>query len=44
MIKDKDIKIQTNEYHKILKDIKVENIVLSDEFVSKLMIEKLVQS
>jgi len=44
MIKDKDIKIQTNEYHEILKDIKVENIVLSDEFVSKLMIEKLVQS
>jgi len=44
MIKDKDIKIQTNEYDKILKDIKVENIVLFDEFVSKLMIEKFVQS
>jgi len=44
MIEDKDIKIQINEYHKLLEDIKVENIVLPDEFVSKLLIEKLLQS
>jgi len=31
MIEDKDIKIQINEYHKLLEDIKVENIVLPDE-------------
>jgi len=44
MIKDKDIKIQINEYHKLLEDIKAENIVLPDEFVSELLIEKLPQS
>jgi len=44
MIEDKDIKIQINEYHKLLEDIKVENIVLPDEFVSELLIEKLPQS
>jgi len=41
MIKDKDIKIQINEYHKLLEDIKAENILLPDEFVSELLIEKL---
>jgi len=44
MIEDKDIKIQINEYHKLLEDIKAENIVFPDEFVSKLLIEKLSQS
>jgi len=44
MIKDKDIKIQINEYHKLLKDIKVENILLPDEFVLELLIEKLLSS
>jgi len=44
MIEDKDIKIQINEYHKLLEDIKAENIVLPDEFVSELLIEKLPQS
>ena len=44
MIKDKDIKIQINEYHKLLEDIKAENILLSDEFVSELLIEKLSSS
>jgi len=33
MIEDKDINIQINEYHKLLEDIKVENIILPDEFV-----------
>jgi len=44
MIEDKDIKIQINEYHKLLEDIKAENIVLPDEFFLKLLIEKLPQS
>jgi len=44
MIEDKDIKIKINEYHKLLGDIKTESIVLPNEFVSKLLIEKLPQS
>ena len=44
MIEDKDIKIQINEYHKLLEDIKAENILLPDEFVSELLIEKLPSS
>jgi len=44
MIEDKDIKIQINEYHKLLEDIKTENIILPDEFVSELLIEKLPSS
>jgi len=44
MIEDKDIKIQINEYHKLLDDIKVENILMPNEFVSELLIEKLSSS
>jgi len=44
MIEDKDIKIQINEYHNLLEDIKVENILLPDEFVLELLIEKLSSS
>jgi len=44
MIKDKDIKIQINEYHKLLEDFKAKNIILPDEFVLELLIEKLPQS
>ena len=44
MIEDKDIKIQINKYHMLVEDIKVENILLLDEFVSKLLIEKLPSS
>ena len=44
IIEGKDIKIQINEYHKLLEDIKAENIALLDEFVSELLIEKLPQS
>jgi len=44
MIEDKDIKIQINEYHNLLEDIKVENILLPNEFVSELLIEKLPSS
>jgi len=44
MIKDKDIKIQINEYHKLLEDIKAESIALLYEFMSDLLIEKFPQS
>jgi len=44
MIKGKDIKIQINEYHKLLEDIKAESIALPDEFVSNFLIEKFPQS
>ena len=44
MIEDKDIKIQINEYHKLPEDIKAENIILPNEFVSELLIEKFLQS
>jgi len=41
MIEDKDIKIQINDYHKLLEDIKANNILMPDEFVLELLIEKL---
>jgi len=44
MIEDKDIKIQINEYHKLLEDIKAENIIFPDEFVSELLIKELPSS
>jgi len=44
MIEGKDIKIQINEYHKLIEDIKTESITLPDEFVFELLIEKLPQS
>jgi len=44
MIKGRDIKIQINEYHKLIEDIKTESITLPDEFVFELLIEKLLQS
>jgi len=44
MIEGKDIKIQINEYHNLIEDIKTKSITLPDEFVSELVIEKLPQS
>ena len=44
MIEGKDIKIHINEYHKLIEDIKTESIILSDEFMFELLIEKLPQS
>ena len=41
MMDDKDIKIQINEYHKLLEDLKTENINLPEEFVAGILIEKL---
>jgi len=44
LLGDKDVKIQINEYQKPLEDIKLENILLPDEFVLELLIEKLSSS
>ena len=44
MIEGKDIKIQINEYHQLLEDIKAEGIILPDEFMLELLIENLLQS
>ena len=44
MNEEKDIKMQINEYHKLLKDLKTQNISLPDEFVSELLIKKLSKS
>ena len=44
MNEEKDIKVQINEYHKLLEDLKPENISLLDEFVSELLIKKLSKS
>ena len=44
MNEEKDIKVQINEYHKLLEDLKTKNISLPDEFVSELLIEKLLES
>nr|KYP69597.1 hypothetical protein KK1_008794 [Cajanus cajan] len=44
MNEEKDIKVQINEYHKLLGDLKLESLSLPDEFVSELLIEKLPES
>ncbi|MCI74228.1 hypothetical protein A2U01_0095492, partial [Trifolium medium] len=44
MVEDKDITAQINEYHKVLEDLKAENITLPDAFVAGILIEKLPQS
>ncbi|GAU35637.1 hypothetical protein TSUD_394770 [Trifolium subterraneum] len=44
MVEDKDIKAQMNEYHKLLEDLKTENIILSEAFVAGILIEKLPES
>jgi len=36
MIEGKDIKIQINEYHKLIEDIKTESITLPDEHYKKI--------
>src|ERR1044072_5952823 len=44
MTDDKDIIEQINEYHKLIEDLKSENIVLPHEYMAGLLIEKLPQS
>ena len=43
MNEEKDIKVQIKEYPKLLEDLKTENISLPDEFISDLLIEKLLE-
>ena len=44
MVDDKEIKGQINEYYKLLEDLKAKMIVLEEEFVAGLLIEKLFES
>ena len=44
MVEDKGIKVQIKEYHKLIEDLKTENITLQEEFVVGVLIEKLPQS
>ena len=41
---EKDIKVQINEYHKLLENLKTKNISLPDLLTSKLLIKKLSES
>ena len=41
MVNNKDIKLQINEYHKLLEELKAEKIELPEQFVAGLLIEKL---
>ena len=44
MVDNKDIKLQINEYHKLLEELRVEKIELPKLFVAGLLIEKLPHS
>ncbi|KAF7841396.1 Retrovirus-related Pol polyprotein from transposon TNT 1-94 [Senna tora] len=44
MVDDKDIKQQINEYHRLLEELRAEKITLPDEFVARILIEKLLES
>ena len=44
MNEEKYIKVQINEYHKLLENLETENISLPNEFISELLIEKLSES
>ena len=44
MVDNKDIKLQIDEYHKLLEEVRVEKIELPEQFVVGLLIEKLLDS
>ena len=44
MTGDKDIKVQVNEYHKLLEDLRAENINLQEDFTAGVLIKKLPNS
>ena len=44
MVDNKDIKLQINEYHKLLEELRVKKIELPEQFVAGLLIEKLPHS
>ena len=44
MVDNNDIKLQINEYHKLLEELRAEKIELPEQFVIGLLIEKLPDS
>ena len=44
MVDNKDIKLQINEYNKLLEELRAENLELLEQFVAGLLIEKLPDS
>ena len=44
MVDNKNIKLQINEYHKLLEELRDEKIELFEQFVVGLLIEKLLDS
>ena len=44
MVDNKDIKLQINEYHKLLEELRAEKIKLLEQFIVELLIEKLPDS
>lgn len=44
MKEDKEIKVQINEYHQLIEELKAENIILPDVFVAGALVEKLPDS
>ena len=44
IIDNKNIKLQINEYHKLLEELRAEKIELPEQFVAGLLIEKLLDS
>ena len=41
MVDNKDIKLQINEYHKLLEELRAEKIELLELFIAGMLIEKL---
>ena len=41
---EKDIKLQINEYHKLIEELKIEKIMLQEKFVVGILIKKLPNS
>jgi hypothetical protein len=41
IVDNKDIKTQINEYHRLLEDMKAENINLLEGFIAEILVEKL---
>lgn len=44
MVEGKDVKVQINEFHKLIEDLKSEKIILSQQFVAGVLMEKLALS
>lgn len=44
MTDEKDVKVQVNEFHKLVKDLKLKKIILLEQFVAGILIEKLPES